>query len=119
LTVEREVKNGELEINQVCNCLERSKVQVDSGAIDTMAPPDIAAPNVFMKPRMSEAGVGFEATNGSKIESFGEMQVVGYTDEGDSVGIRITVQMSQGSWERAQDEHWGQPLGAGWSEVSK
>jgi hypothetical protein len=70
---------------------ERIKVQVDSGAIDTVAPPNIAEAFSVMKTRMSEAGVGFVAANGSKIENFGEKQVVGYTDEGDAVGMRMTV----------------------------
>jgi hypothetical protein len=70
---------------------EKIRVQVDSGAIDTVAPKDIASAFSVMKTRMSEAGIGFVAANGSKIENYGERQVVGYTDEGDSVGMRMTV----------------------------
>jgi hypothetical protein len=91
MSIEREAKNNKLEINEVCKGWERIKVQVDSGTIDTVAPPNIAEAFSVMKTRMSEAGVGFVAANGSKIENFGEKQVVGYTDEGDAVGMRMTV----------------------------
>jgi hypothetical protein len=80
----------EKEINQVSRGWERIKVQVDSGAIDSVAPKDIASAFSLMKTRMSEAGVGFVAANGSKIDNYGEKQVVGYTEEGDAVGMRIT-----------------------------
>jgi hypothetical protein len=88
-SIERE--DTKRDIIQICKGWERLKVQVDSGAIDTVAPLDIASAFSVMKTRMSEAGVGFVAANGSKIENFGERQVVGYTDEGDSVGMRMTV----------------------------
>jgi hypothetical protein len=91
MSVEREAKDGKLQINQVCRGWERIKVQVDSGAIDTVAPPDVAKAFSTLKTRMSEAGVGFVAANGSRIENFGEKHLVGYTDEGDSVGMRMTV----------------------------
>jgi hypothetical protein len=40
---------------------------------------------------MSEAGIGFVAANGSRIENYGEKQVMGWTDEGDPVTMRMTV----------------------------
>jgi hypothetical protein len=38
-----------------------------------------------------EAGSGLVAANGWKTEKFGEKQVVGDTDEGDAVSVRMTV----------------------------
>jgi hypothetical protein len=70
---------------------ERIAVQVDSGAVDSVAPPGIAAAFSTMKTRMSEAGIGFVAANGSRIANFGEKQVAGWTDEGDQVNMRLTV----------------------------
>jgi hypothetical protein len=70
---------------------ERVTVQVDSGAVDSVAPPGIAAAFSTMKTKMSEAGIGFVAANGSKIANFGEKQVAGWTDEGDQVNMRLTV----------------------------
>jgi hypothetical protein len=82
-----------LEINEIGKYKgwERITVQVDSGAVDSVAPPGIAAAFSTMRTKMSEAGIGFVAANGTKIENFGEKQVVGYTDEGDPVGMRMTV----------------------------
>jgi hypothetical protein len=70
---------------------ERITIQVDSGAVDSVAPPGIAEAFNTMKTRMSEAGIGFVAANGSRIANFGEKQVAGWTDEGDPVAMRITV----------------------------
>ena len=91
MSIEREAKNGKLQVNQVHRGWERIKVQVDSGAIDTVAPPDVAKAFSTMETRMSEAGVGVVAAKGSRIENFGEKHLVGYTDEGDAVGMRMTV----------------------------
>jgi hypothetical protein len=90
-SVEREGRK--VEINEVgkYHGWERITVQVDSGAVDSVAPRGIAEAFSTMKTKMSEAGIGFVAANGSKIENYGEKQVVGYTDEGDAVGMRMTV----------------------------
>jgi hypothetical protein len=81
------------EINHVGNLKgwEKIAVQVDSGAVDSVAPPGIAAAFSTMKTKMSEAGIGFVAANGSRIANFGEKQVMGWTDEGDPVSMRMTV----------------------------
>jgi hypothetical protein len=81
---------NKLEVNEVAHGWERIKVQVDSGAIDTVAPKNVAGAFSLMKTKMSEQGIGFVAANGSRIENYGEKQVVGYTDEGDAVGMRMT-----------------------------
>jgi hypothetical protein len=80
----------EREINEVSHGWERIKVQVDSGAIDSVAPRDVASAFSLMKTKLSEAGIGFVAANGSKIDNYGEKQLVGYTEEGDAVGMRMT-----------------------------
>jgi hypothetical protein len=82
-----------VEINHVGNFKgwEKVAVQVDSGAVDSVAPPGIAEAFNTMKTKMSEAGVGFVAANGSRIANFGEKQVLGWTDEGDPVSMRMTV----------------------------
>jgi hypothetical protein len=79
------------DINEVEASWERVRVQVDSGAIDTVASKDIATTFSTMITRMSESGFGFIAANCSKIDNFGEKRVVGYTDEGEAVGMRMTV----------------------------
>jgi hypothetical protein len=90
-SVEREGKKSE--INHVGNFKgwEKVAVQVDSGAVDSVAPPGIAEAFSVMKTKMSEAGIGFVAANGSRIANFGEKQVMGWTDEGDPVSMRMTV----------------------------
>ena len=39
---------------------------------------------------MSTKGIGFVAANGSAIKNYGEKRVVGYTEDGEGVSIKIT-----------------------------
>ena len=38
---------------------------------------------------MSRRGIGFVAANGSSIKSYGEKKIVGYTDNGEAVSMRV------------------------------
>ncbi len=38
---------------------------------------------------MSKRGVGYVAAHGSSIKNYGEEDIVGYTDDGESVSMRI------------------------------
>ena len=68
---------------------ERIRVQVDSGAIDTVAPKNVAAAFDIKETEASRRGMGFVAANGTKIKNYGEKQVVGYTDGGEGVSLRV------------------------------
>ena len=89
--LEREGKQAEINHVGDFKGWEKVAVQVDSGAVDSVAPPGIAEAFSVMKTKMSEARVGFVAANGSRIANFGEKQVMGWTDEGDPVSMRMTV----------------------------
>jgi hypothetical protein len=39
---------------------------------------------------MSKKGIGFVAANGSSIKNYGEKRVVGYTEDGEGVSLKIT-----------------------------
>ena len=78
------------EINEVKAGWERIKVQVDSGAIDTVAPKNVANRFVLKETAASRRGVGFVAANGSKIKNYGERKVTGYTDDGTAISMRMT-----------------------------
>ena len=67
---------------------ERVRIQVDSGAIDTVGPKDIAGAFKMRETEMSRRGIGFVAANGSGIKSYGEKKIVGYTDNGEAVSMR-------------------------------
>ena len=49
---------------------ERIRVQVDSGAIDTVGPKEVAKAFEMKETVMSKKGVGFIAANGSGIKNF-------------------------------------------------
>ncbi len=38
---------------------------------------------------MSKKGVGYDAADGISIKNYGEKKIVGYTDDGESVSMRV------------------------------
>ena len=64
-------------------------MQIDSGAIDTVGPREVAKAFGMKETVMSKKGVGFIAANGSGIKSFGENRTVGYTESGEGFGMKI------------------------------
>ena len=78
------------EVNQLSPGWERIRVQIDSGAIDTVGPKSVAKAFSMMETAHSKKGIGFVAANGSPIKNHGERKVAGYTDDGEAVVMRIT-----------------------------
>ena len=70
---------------------EKIRVQVDSGAIDTVGPKEVGRQFVTKETRASKQGIGYEAANGTKIRNYGEKVVEGWTDEGAPVSMAIQV----------------------------
>ncbi len=68
---------------------ERIRVQIDSGAIDSEGPKEIAKAFEMKETVMSRRGIGFVAANGSGIKNYGEKTIVGYTGDGAGVSLRI------------------------------
>ena len=90
-SVERVIPKTKGEVNEVRATpgWERIRIQVDSGAIDTVGPKDIAGAFKMRETEMSRRGIGFVAANGSGIKSYGEKKIVGYTDSGEAVSMRV------------------------------
>ena len=88
-SVDRLMVNGN-EVSQLMHGWERIRVQVDSGAIDTVAPRSVGKAFNLRETVMSKNNVGFVAANGSKISNFGERTVTGCTDDGEAVSKRMT-----------------------------
>ncbi len=65
-------------------------MQVDSGAVDTVAPKHIAEAFKLRETTMSKNKVGFVAANGTSISKYGEREVSGYTDEGVGDSLHMT-----------------------------
>ncbi len=68
---------------------ERVRFQIDSGATDAVGPKEIARAFEMKETEMSNRGVGYVAATGSSIEKHGEKKIVGYTDDGKSVSMRV------------------------------
>ena len=90
-SVERVIKKTKGEVNEVRATpgWERVRVQIDSGAIDTVGPKEIARAFEMKETEMSKRGIGYVAANGSSVENYGEKKIVGYTDDGESVSMRV------------------------------
>ena len=88
LCIDRKVNSEVCEVN--VPGWERVRVQVDSGAVDTAVPRETARAFAVRPTEMSKKGIGFIAANGSKISSYGEKKVSGWTDEGVCMSMRMT-----------------------------
>ncbi len=86
-SVERVTQKANGEVNEVraTSGWERARVQIDSGAIDTVGPQEMARAFEMKETEMSRRGIRFLAANGSGIKNYGEKKVEGYTDDGQSV----------------------------------
>ena len=65
-------------------------MQVDSGAVDTVAPKHIGRAFKLCETATSKNNVGFVAANGSRIDNYGERKVSGYTEDGTGISLRMT-----------------------------
>ena len=64
-------------------------MQIDSGAIDTVGPKEIAGACKMRETEISKKGVGYVAANGSGIKNHGDEMIAGYTDEGEGISMRV------------------------------
>ena len=90
-SVERAGSSKPREVNGVCvhPGWEKIAVQIDSGAVDTVGPKEIAGAFDTKETVMSKKGIGFVAANGSSIKNYGEKRIAGYTDDGEGVSLKI------------------------------
>ena len=86
--IDRKINNEVCEVN--IPGWEKVRVQVDSGAVDTVVPKETAKAFAIKPTDMSKKGIGFIAANGSKIANHGEKKVSGWTDEGAGMSMRMT-----------------------------
>ena len=72
--------------------LGTSIIKIDSGAIDTVIPKQVAASVPIRETERSKSGLGFRAANGTHIEHFGQRQIHGYGDQ--YQGVSLTAQVA-------------------------
>ncbi len=54
-----------------------------------MGPKEVAKAFKLKETIMSRRGIGFAAAHGSGIEDYGEKKIVGYTEDGGGISLRI------------------------------
>ncbi len=84
-SVERVAQKAKGEVNEprATPGWERVRVQIDSGAINTVGPKEIARAFEMKETEMSRRGIGCVAATGSSIKNYVE-KIVGYTDDVES-----------------------------------
>ncbi len=90
-SVKRDARINRGEVDEIRETArwDRIMVQVDSGAIDTVGQKEIPKAFEMKETMMSKRGIGFAAANGSGIKNYGEKRIIGYTENGEEVSLRI------------------------------
>ena len=71
--------------------LQEIKITVDSGAVDTVGPPDIAPGSVMWETQASQAGKYYRAANNTNIPIYGMKELRGCTRDGEKVGMDMQI----------------------------
>ena len=82
------------EVNSVNACegtWEKIDITVDSGAVDTVAPPSVASHVPIESTWASQEGYCYRAANGQLLPNLGERKIKGVTQEGCAVGLTFQV----------------------------
>ena len=80
------------QVSEKCDGWERVAIKIDSGAIDTVIPKQVASAVPIQETERSKSGMGFRAANGTHIEHFGQRQIRGYGDQ--YQGVSLTAQVA-------------------------
>ena len=70
---------------------ERIPIKIDSGAIDTVMPTNVANHFKIQETNMSKNGPGFRAANGSPIKHYGQRVLKGYGDQFQTLSMTAQV----------------------------
>ena len=79
------------EINHNLDGLDKIRVQVDSGAVDTVGPKSIGRAFKLKETPASRSGKNYVAANGSAIKNYGELLIKGETEHGLKVSMPIQI----------------------------
>ena len=90
--MERDDKKGSL-VNavEVKNGWEKVRLQVDSGAIDTVAPKTVGRHLPVRETEAVKRKMGYVAANGTKIANYGERILRGLNEEGKELSMVVQV----------------------------
>ena len=72
-------------------CWERIAIKIDSGAVDTVMPPDTARFFPVKETEASKSGRGFRAANGTHIANHGERHIKGLGDQWQALNLKAQV----------------------------
>ena len=78
-------------MNQNHEGFEKIRIQIDSGAVDTVGPKSIGRAFAIKDTPASKGGKNYVAANGSTIKNYGERLIKGETENGLKVSIPMQV----------------------------
>ncbi len=67
---------------------DKTRIQIDSGAIDSVGPKVIARAFEMRETATNKRGIGYVAAHGSGVKNYGENKFVGRTEDGEGVSLR-------------------------------
>ena len=70
---------------------ERIPLKIDSGAVDTVIPKNVAASVPLVETERSRAGTGFRAANGTHIKHYGQRNIDGFGDQYQGINMKAQV----------------------------
>ena len=90
-SVDRNIDNNVSAVMTVQGQWERIAMKIDSGAIDTVMPPNVASHFSTTETEASRNGPGFRAANGSAIKHYGQRTLRGIGDQYQPVSMTAQV----------------------------
>ena len=90
-SVDRNIDNNVGAVMTVQGQWERIAMKIDSGAIDTVMPPNVASHFMTIETEASRDGPGFRAANGSAIKHHGQGTIKGIDDQYQPVSMKAQV----------------------------
>ena len=78
-------------INQIQGAWELLPCTLDSGAIDWVTPKSTATKHTIKESRLSKAGMGYKAANGTSIKNYGQTEIRSLNENWQSVGVIMQV----------------------------
>ena len=90
-SVEKDDSKTICNLNQDREGFEKIRIQVDSGAVDTVGPKSVGRAFEIKKTAASKSGRHYVAANGSAIKNYGERLIKGETENGLRVSMPLQI----------------------------
>lgn len=70
---------------------DKIKMQIESGAVDTVGPPEVGKAFKLRETKAAKEGINYVAASGASIKYYGERVIEGETENGTTVTMPIQI----------------------------